>query len=101
MVFPNQADRGTHINLSGAIVAVNAPNRANALRLVEYLSSQEAQALYAELNHEIPVKPGTRPASIVEGWGPFKTDAIEVHRIGELRARASRLVDEVRYDQGS
>src|SRR5690606_16127902 len=57
MIFPNQADRGTHVNLSGVVLTKSAPNKKNAIKLMEYLSQEHAQRMYAELNSEYPVNP--------------------------------------------
>src|SRR5690606_5830267 len=69
VVFPDQDGVGTHVNVSGAGVTVGAPNRANAIRLIEFLSSEEAQRIFAEANHEYPVKPGVPAPAVLQGWG--------------------------------
>jgi iron(III) transport system substrate-binding protein len=101
VMFPNSGDRGTHMNISGAVLAKNAPNRENALKLMEYLSSEEAQKLYAETNNEFPVKPGVARSEIVQSWGDFKEDTLGLAEIAGYRKRASELVDEVRFDDGA
>ena len=93
VVFPNQADRGTHINVSGAGVTRHAPNRANAVRLLEFLVSDEAQRLYAEGNHEYPVKPGVPVSATLREWGAFREDTLSLWRLGELNGRAVMLFD--------
>src|SRR5919108_5811070 len=93
IVFPNQADRGTHINVSGAGVTRHAPNRANAVRLLEFLVSDEAQRLYAEGNHEYPVKPGVPVSATLREWGAFREDTLSLWRLGELNGRAVMLFD--------
>src|SRR5687767_4633911 len=94
VVFPNQSDRGTHINVSGAGVTRHAPNRANAIRLLEFLVSDEAQRLYAEGNQEYPVKPGVQPSEALRSWGTFREDTLSLWRLGELNARAVMLFDQ-------
>lgn len=100
LIFPNQDDRGTHVNVSGAGVTVGAKNRADAIRLIEFLSDEKAQALYAAQNFEYPVKPGTQLTEVVTAWGPFKADTIDLVTVAKQRATASRLVDRVDYDGG-
>lgn len=91
--FPNQADRGTHVNVSGAGVTRHAPNRENAVRLIEYLSGDEAQRLFAEGNQEYPVKPGVPASATLRGWGEFRADALELSRLGELNTQAVMMFD--------
>ena len=100
MLFPNAADRGTHVNISGIAITKNAPHKANAEKLVEYLASKEAQKLYVEDNGEYPVVPGVAPSSIVASWAALKADTLPLSKIGELRKKASEMVDRVRFDAG-
>lgn len=100
VLFPNAQERGTHMNISGMSMAKNAPNRENALKLMEYLTSDEAQKIYAELNNEYPVKPGVERSGVVKSWGDFKEDTLALSDIAKARKRASELVDEVRFDEG-
>lgn len=100
VLFPNAGDRGTHVNVSGAILAANAPNRDAALALIEYLVSDEAQGIYAELNHEYPVKPGVPTSAIVSSWGELTIDDLPLVDIAANRAKASELVDKVGYEDG-
>lgn len=90
---------GTHFNISGVAIAKYAPNKANAIKLVEYLSNDRAQALYAELNHEYPVKPGIEPSKLVKSWGEYTVDAIKLEDIAKHSAEALKLVDEVKFDE--
>lgn len=99
MIFPNQADRGTHVNVSGGAVTKAAKNRAEAVRLLEFLSGDESQRLYAEQNFEYPVKPGVAPSPIVASWGTFKADQIPLIEVAEERAAAARLVDRTGFDE--
>lgn len=100
LLFPNAGDRGTHVNISGVVLAKNAPNKDNAVQLIEYLTSDEAQKIYAELNNEHPLKAGVALSDVVKAWGELKPDALPLAEIGKARKRASELVDEVGYDQG-
>ncbi len=100
MLFPNAADRGTHVNLSGVVLSKHAPNRENGVKLMEYLSSAEGQEIYAGVNHEYPLKPGIPWSDLVKSWGKFKTDPLSLEEIARQRKRASEMVDEVRFDQG-
>lgn len=93
LFFPNQDDRGTHVNVSGAGIATHAPNPDNARRLLEYLASPPAQALFAELNHEIPVSDGVPLSDIVASWGPFKKDDMPLSKLGDLNQTAIELAD--------
>ena len=100
IIFPNAADRGTHVNVSGMAMTANAPNKDNALRLMEFLASPEAQRLYAEANGEYPVVEGVPTSPVVESWGPLKSDPLPLTEIAALRKKASELVDRVQFDQG-
>jgi iron(III) transport system substrate-binding protein len=93
VVFPNQGSFGTHINVSGAGVTAHSPNRDNAIRLIEFLSSDEAQRLYAEGNQEYPVKPGAGLSEVLQSWGEFRGEEISMRRLGELNTQAVMLLD--------
>ena len=99
IVFPNQDGRGTHVNISGAGITKSAKNRDNAVRLLEYLSNDAAQQLYAEINLEYPVKPGVPLHPLVASWGEFKADTLSLEEVARNRATASKLVDEVGFNQ--
>ncbi len=100
VLFPNAADRGTHVNLTGAALMKNAPNKDNGLALIAFLASAEAQATYAAANHEYPVKDGVAPSDLVQSWGELKPDPIALEEIAKLRRQASELVDKVGFDNG-
>jgi iron(III) transport system substrate-binding protein len=100
ILFPNAADRGTHVNISGMALSKYAPNRANALKLMEFLASDEAQRLYAEANNEYPVSPKVEPSAIVKSWGKLKADTLPLENIAKYRKKASELMDKVGYDAG-
>lgn len=93
VVFPNQDGRGTHVNISGAGVAVHAPNRDNAVRFIEYLTETSAQAYFANGNNEYPVVSGVAPTSAVAALGDFKEDPINADALGEHQAEAVRVFD--------
>ncbi len=99
IIFPNQMDRGTHMNVSGVSLTKYAPNPDAAIKLMEFLSSSEGQSLYAERNGEYPVKKGINPQDLVASWGGFKQDDLGLSRIARLRERAIRLADEVKYNE--
>jgi iron(III) transport system substrate-binding protein len=100
LMFPNANDRGTHVNISGVAMAKNAPNRAAAVKLMEFLASDEAQGIYATANNEYPVGPGAAPSDIVKSWGALKADPLPLENIAKYRKRASELVDKVNFDAG-
>lgn len=93
VVWPNQTDRGAHVNISGAGVLKTAPNKTNAIKLLEYLASDTAQQIYADVNFEYPVKQDIKVNSILQAWGEFKADAIQLDKLGENNANAVRLMD--------
>jgi iron(III) transport system substrate-binding protein len=100
MLFPNTNDRGTHVNVSGAVLAKNAPNKENAIKLLEFLASDKGQEMYAEVNNEYPVKEGVPWSALVKSWGTFRPDPISLNEIAALRKKASELVDKVGFDEG-
>lgn len=100
MLFPNTGDRGTHVNVSGAVVAKYAPHRENAVKLIEFLASDNGQEMYADVNNEYPVKEGVPWSKLVQSWGDFKPDPISLNEIAGLRKKASELVDKVGFDEG-
>lgn len=99
VVRPTFGGGGTHVNISGAAVARHAPNRANAVKLLEYLVSDRAQRLYAQANFEYPVKKGVQLDPIVAGFGAMKIDRLPLGDVVAQRKRASMLVDKVGFDQ--
>ena len=99
LLFPNQADRGAHMNISGAAITANAPNPVSAQALLEFLTSEEAQRIYAEVNYEFPVRPGVaRSALINEYMGEFKADEVSLTRVAANRSAAAKMVDRVGFD---
>jgi len=100
ILFPNTNGRGTHVNVSGAVLARHAPNEENAVKLLEFLTSDKGQEMYAEVNHEYPVKEGVPWSDLVQSWGTFKPDPISLNQVAALRKKASELVDKVGFDEG-
>lgn len=100
ILFPNARDRGTHVNISGMALAKRAPNKNNAIKLMEFLASDEAQKIYAEANNEYPVSGRVEPSAIVKSWGPLKPDPMPLENIARHRKRASELMDKVGFDAG-
>ncbi|WP_319531094.1 Fe(3+) ABC transporter substrate-binding protein [uncultured Cohaesibacter sp.] len=101
ILFPNTEGRGTHVNISGMLLTKHAPNKDNAIKLMEFLSSAEAQQMYAEGNYEYPVLGDVEPSEIVKSWGDFKPDPISLNEIADARKAASELVDVVDFDAGA
>ena len=93
LLWPNQQDRGTHVNVSGAGVTRHAKNRDAAIRLLEFLVIPEAQQWYAEVNYEYPVVEGVPVSERVRSWGEFKADRVNLDRLGELNPEAVRIMD--------
>lgn len=93
LIFPNQDDRGTHINICGAGVVATAPNRANAVRFIEFLLSEEAQGAFAAGNHEYPVANNAEPDPTLQKLGEFKADAVNVTALGRNNAEAVKVMD--------
>ncbi|MFZ1388226.1 MAG: Fe(3+) ABC transporter substrate-binding protein [Thiolinea sp.] len=95
--WPDQGEqgRGTHINVSGATVTKAAKNKENAVKLLEYLVGDEAQAWYAEHNQEYPVKTTVPASSLLKGWGDFKADSINLSELGKHNAEAVKIMDTV------
>ncbi len=98
VIFPNQDGRGTHMNVSGMAMTRYAPNRDNAVQLMEFLASGKAQQMYAQINGEYAVKEGVPLADPVKAWGNFKRDSINLAEVANFRAEASRMADRVAFD---
>lgn len=93
MHFPSEENGGTHVNISGAGIAANAPNEENATRFLEYLVTEEAQRLYAIANNEFPIISGMDLPPVLEQFGTFESDAVNVTAYGENNPEAIRLMD--------
>ena len=98
IIFPSSADMGTNVNISGMLMAKNAPHRADALKLMEFLASDESQALYASQNFEYPVNPAIKPSDIVASWGSFTPDSLNIMEVARNQKAAAQLVNEVHFN---
>ena len=95
--WANQQTTGTHVNISGAGVITDSDNPDGALKLMEWLSSDEAQGLYASSDKEYPVKEGIDESELLRSWGPFKQDSISVQKFGERQTQAIQMMDKAGY----
>lgn len=95
--WPNQNDRGVHVNVSGVGVTKYAKNREQTIKLIEFLSSPEAQNLYADVNYEYPANPAVKPHPLLASFGTFKADKVDIASAGEFQAAAVKLLDRVGY----
>jgi len=100
LFFPNQDNRGTHINISGIGVTKYAPNKANAIKFIEYLVSKEVQEIFAQTNYEYPVNALANTSELLTSWGNFKEDHLPLAKLGELNKAAVITFDEVAWDKG-
>ena len=91
--WPNQASRGTHVNISGAAVTKYAKNKANAIKLIEFMANKKSQQWYAEVNHEYPIRSDVDASDILKSWGTFKTDSVNLSVLGTNNPEAVRLMD--------
>jgi len=98
VIFPNQSGRGTHMNESGVALTKYAPNKDNAIKLMEFLASEAGQEMYAQKNAEYPVKPGVAWSDLQNSWGRFKEDSLSLGVVADNRTAAVKLADEVRYN---
>lgn len=97
LFWPNQKDRGVHVNVSGAGVTKHAKHRVAAVKLLEWLSSEKAQNLFADADMEYPVNPKVKPHAAVAAWGAFRQDSINVAEAGKRQAQAVKLMDRAGY----
>lgn len=93
--FPNQNSNGTHINISGAGVIKYSKNKQNAIKLLEFLVSPQAQKLFAEANYEYPVNANVQPSLLIQSWGKFKEDTLTLEELGKNNAKAVKIFNEV------
>lgn len=91
--FPNQGDRGTHVNVSGAGVLKSAPNKDNAVKLLEWLTAPEAQRYFADISLEYPANPEVKPHPVLAGWGEFKQDPLNPALYAKNSAEAAMITD--------
>ncbi len=95
--WANQGTTGTHVNISGAGVIANSDNPSGALKLMEWLSSDKAQSIYASSDKEFPVKEGIDKSELLKSWGEFKPDNINVQKFGSLQTQAIQMMDKAGY----
>lgn len=98
IVFPTFKNGGAHVNISGVAMTKAAPNRDNALKMMEFLSSPKAQEIYAKANFEYPIAPGAKADELVSGWGEFTADDVNLTTLAKLRPAALKLIEEVDFD---
>lgn len=98
IIYPEFEDGGTHVNISGIAMTKAAPNRAEALQLMEFVVSPEAQEIYADVNNEFPVLEGASPSDLVQSWGTFTPDTTDLGTIADLRGTALKIMEEVNFD---
>lgn len=98
LLFPKFENGGTHVNVSGVAMVKNAPHPEDALKFMEFLTSPEAQKIYAEVNNEYPIAPGTKPSELVASWGELDADKVNLMELAQLRGDALRITEEVDYD---
>lgn len=98
VTFPTFEGGGVHMNISGVAMAKHAPNAENAMKLMEWLTSDSAQKMYAEVNGEYPVKPGVDPSDLVKSFGDFQADETPLSAIGEARPKAVKIMETINFD---
>jgi iron(III) transport system substrate-binding protein len=98
VILPTFEGGGTHVNLSGVVLAKHAPNKANAMKLIEWLVEDKAQQMYADINYEYPVRTGVAVNATIAGYGKLNPDPLPIAKIAENRKPASTLVDKVGFD---
>jgi iron(III) transport system substrate-binding protein len=98
VILPTFADGGTHVNVSAVVLTKNAPNKANAMKLIEWLVSEPAQRIYADMNFEYPVRSGIPLNATIAAYGALKPDPVAIAKIAEHKSAAAKLVDKVGFD---
>ena len=98
VVYPSFAEGGTHMNVSGVAMTKAAPHAEDAKAFMEFLASDEAQHVYAETNYEFPVKAGVDRSELVQSWGDFTTDQVNLMDLASLRADALKIMEEINFD---
>lgn len=95
LVFTNQGNRGAHINISGGGVAIHSPNRESAIAFMEFLTGEKAQQLYGEINFEYPVNSNVAAGGVLQSFGEFKRDELEIEKLSELGPSAQMIIDRI------
>jgi len=98
IIFPSSPDFGTHVSVTGVLMAKHAPNAANALAMIEFLVSDEAQRQFAADNFEYPINPAIKPSDVVAAWGTFTPDTLKISEIGKYQELARKLVAETGFN---
>lgn len=98
VILPTFAGGGTHVNLSGVVLVKTAPNKANGMKLIEWLAGETAQHMYADVNYEYPLRAGIAINPTIAGYGTLKPDAMPISKIADNKKAASTLVDKVGFD---
>ncbi|PHO03884.1 iron ABC transporter substrate-binding protein [Rhodobacteraceae bacterium 4F10] len=98
VVFPTFEGAGTHVNISGVAMAKHAPHPEAALKMMEFLTSPKAQEVYAKANFEYPIAPGSEADALVQSWGDFTADDVNLMTLAEKRSMALKLTEEVDFD---
>ncbi|MEM6308093.1 MAG: Fe(3+) ABC transporter substrate-binding protein [Pseudomonadota bacterium] len=99
VLFPTFENGGTHVNVSGVAMTKSAPNRDNAVKLMEFLTSPQAQEIYAADNYEYPIAPGTMATDLVASWGTYTADDVNLMTLADLRPDAIKLIEQVDFDE--
>jgi iron(III) transport system substrate-binding protein len=98
VLFPTFENGGAHVNISGVAMTKHAPNEENALKLMEFLTSPKAQQIYATANYEYPIAPNTLADELVQSWGSFTADDVNLMELAKLRPAALKLIEQVDFD---
>jgi len=96
--FPNQEDRGTHINISGAGITKSSKNKKDAIRFLEFLTGPEAQKIFGSVNYEYPIKIETNQSELLKSWGSFTYDTLNLSILGSNNAEAVKLFDKAGWE---
>lgn len=95
VIFPNQEDRGTHVNISGIALTKASKNKENAVKFMEFLVSPEAQKIFAGINYEYPINKEVEPSDVIKAFGKFKEDTTPLYKVGENIKEAVKIYDMV------
>lgn len=96
--FPNQSDRGTHINISGAGITKSSKNKKDAIKFLEFLSGSDSQKTFGSVNYEYPIKIEANQSELLNSWGPFKYDKLNLSVLGANNAEAVKLFDKAGWE---
>lgn len=99
VILPTFEGGGTHVNVSGVVLAKHAPNKANAMTLIEWLAGAKAQQMYADVNYEYPLRADVAINPIIAGYGTLKPDPLPLAKVADAKKTAATLVDKVGFDQ--